>query len=275
MKEFIKRIAPPGLEKPNRKRVFDFIARLGQIAADDALKDLRNFFPFLADRKALAAHGKALSIPRYSNDTDELYRQRVATAMYFIKQRGTRGFFKTAIAQRFENRGFEIIEEFLHLTVKILDMTEKDRAWLYEFLEAELDPNILINLVDWFRWVERIESEDEFSVSLYQRLVEAWDYGLTLDGRVLLDHGESLLLNGKIKLEGTQDLKGYRGKKGTWTGFRYEDLKLTGFAVLNGEYNLSALIKLPAEKRDEAVTLGSGTSCDELVITINKVKEAV
>lgn len=267
MKKLLNRIAPPGLEKTNLGRLYKVIAELGITAADDATRVLRNFFPFLADPKALAAHGKALSIPRYSNDTDESYRKRVATAMFYIRQRGTRGFFKAAISQRFEGRGFELIEEFLHLTVKILDMTEKDRAWLYEFLEAELDPNILIALVDWFKWVERFEMQESFAVKALPYLLDAWDWGLTLDGQILLDHGQHVSLDGSFLLDGGEGLDGVKAVSGTWTGARSLDFFLTGAMPLDGREDLDGEILVACEKGEGSASLSGGTD-DLLVIGI-------
>lgn len=267
MKNLLTKMAPPGIEKTNLGRLYKVIADLGIAAADDATKVLRNFFPFLADSKALAAHGKALSIPRYSNDTDESYRKRVATAMFYIRQRGTRGFFKTAISQRFEGRGFELIEEFMHLTVKILDMTEKDRAWLYEFLEAELDPNILIALVDWFKWVERFEMQESFAIEAVPYLFDAWNWGLTLDGQILLDHGRGVSLDGSFLLDGGEELDGVKAVAGTWTGSRSVDFLLSGSVPLDGREDLDAEILVEVEKGEGAATLSGGTD-DFLVIGI-------
>lgn len=272
MRNLLKKIAPPGLEKTNLGRLYKIIASLGTTAADDATKVLRNFFPYLADKKALAAHGKALSIPRYSNDTDDSYRKRVATALFYIKQRGTRGFFKAAIAQRFENRGFELIEEFLHLTVKVLDMTEADRAWLYEFLEAELDPNILIALVDWFKWVERFEMQEELALTVLPAFLDAWNWGLTLDGQILLDHGKTVTLDGSFLLDGKGDLDGTEAVAGTWTGYRSLDFLLMGSMPLDGRANLDGEILVPVEKGEGAATLSGGTD-DYLVIGIRTSPE--
>lgn len=268
MRNLLKRIAPPGVEKINLGRLYKVIAELGTSAADDATRVFRNFFPYLSDSKALAAHGKALSIPRYSNDTDESYRKRVATALFYIRQRGTRGFFKTAISQRFESRGFELIEEFMHLTVKVLDMTEADRAWLYEFLEAELDPNILIALVDWFKWVERFEMQEDLALAALPSFLDVWHWGLTLDGQILLDHGSVVLLDGSFLLDGGEELDGVQAVAGTWTGKRSLDFLLSGMMPLDGREDLDAEILVEVEK-GEGVAMLSGGSDDILIIGIN------
>lgn len=268
MRNLLKKIAPPGVEKTNLGRLYKVIAELGTSAADDATRVFRNFFPYLSDSKALAAHGKALSIPRYSNDTDESYRKRVATALFYIRQRGTRGFFKTAISQRFESRGFELIEEFMHLTVKVLDMTEADRAWLYEFLEAELDPNILIALVDWFKWVERFEMQEDLALAALPSFLDVWHWGLTLDGQILLDHGSVVLLDGSFLLDGGEELDGVQAVAGTWTGKRSLDFLLSGMMPLDGREDLDAEILVEVEK-GEGVAMLSGGSDDILIIAIN------
>lgn len=268
MRNLLKKMAPPGVEKTNLGRLYKVIAELGTSAADDATRVFRNFFPYLSDSKALAAHGKALSIPRYSNDTDESYRKRVATALFYIRQRGTRGFFKAAISQRFESRGFELIEEFLHLTVKVLDMTEADRAWLYEFLEAELDPNILIALVDWFKWVERFEMQEDLALSVLPSFLDAWHWGLTLDGQILLDHGKGVALDGSFLLDGGEELDGVQAVAGTWTGVRSLDFQLSGLMPLDGREDLDGEILVEVGKGEGAATLSGGAG-DLLVLRVS------
>lgn len=270
MKNLIKKIAPPGYEKSNRRKLYDIVSKLGVLTSDDSIKVLRNFFPYLADKKALAAHGKALSIPRYSNDTDESYRLRVATALLYVKERGTRGFFKNAFAQRFEGRNTDIIEEFLHLTVKVLDMSEKDRAWLYEFLEAELDPNILIALVDWFQWVERIESEESLNIDLASSYIDAWYWGVTYSGEILYDHGEELYFDGVLAYDGSQDLSAIRAKEGTWTGENAQDIYFSGLIPMNGTYTHQGEFCFSVDKGSGVATYGQNGN-DELVISLGSV----
>ena len=272
MKDFVKKIAPPGYEKPNRRKLYDVVSTLGMITSGDALAVLRNFFPFLADRKALKAHGKALSIPRYSNDTDDDYRVRVATAMLYIRQRGTRGFFRNAFSQRFSGREYRIIEEFLHLTVKVLDMSESDRAWLYEFLEAELDPNILISLVDWFRWVEKLEAREDLAIDLNSFFYDSWNWGVTYSGELRHDHGEDLFFNGVLAYDGGQDLTGDRAKSGTWTGRKSEDLLYSDVMPMDGRNRYCGEFETISDKGNYPAVYGQGED-DELSISLGAVFE--
>lgn len=238
MKKLIEKINPPGIEKDNRRKLFDIIGNLGDVVASDSMQVLRNFFPLLSDQKALADHGEALMIPRYSSDTEESYRARVATAAFYMFQRGTRGFLKAEIAKRFESKDFRIIEDYMHLAVKVLDISETERVWLYEFLDKELDPNISITLIDWFRFIETVAVGDTCSSALVSSLDDAIDNGFCLDGRTLLDHGREVLLNGDFGLSGAFALNRVKAETGTWTGVSAGVLFLAGTFLLGGLHRL-------------------------------------
>ncbi len=248
MKNLVKNINPPGYEKTNRGRLFRIIQRLGDIAASDALHVLKNFFPLLADEKALSEHGESLMIPRYSSDTEDTYRARVATAAFYMVQRGTRGFLRTEIGKNFSERQLQIIEEWMHLTVKVLDMTEGDRAWLKEFLYSELDPNIAITLVDWFVWVEDVEFQDSQSFLVANSGIDCFDTPLSYDGRILHDHGEAVTASRMIAFNGSQDYSGQRACKGTSYARRYLDLMHDGLKRFSGIEKYDGSYELPCSK---------------------------
>jgi hypothetical protein len=251
MKQVIDNLNPPGRDKTNRGRLFSLIERLGEILGQDATATLRNFFPFLSDAKALAAHGKALAVPRYSNDTDESYRQRVAAASFYLQRRGERVFFQTAIGQRFTGREYEIVEEFLHLTVKVLDMMNADRAWLWEFLGKELDPNIAITLVDWFRFVEHIPMAEDLAVNLNDNVLDWLPGDLCHDGQIRHDHGMQLLHAGSVVADGATLYIGVKAKLGTWTGIRKLPFAQSGVMAYGGFVSHAGYLVFASQKKAE------------------------
>jgi hypothetical protein len=105
MKDWIeKNINPPGINKKNRGALFSLIGKVFGIVRNDALLAFNAHFPYLADEKKLAEHGKALEIPRFVNDSDEEYRNRVAAASFYHMKTGERGYIKGQLAAHFGSR---------------------------------------------------------------------------------------------------------------------------------------------------------------------------
>lgn len=290
MKELIRKIAPPGYDKKNRRKLYDVIGRLGDVTASDAVKVLRDFFPYLADSKALKKHASALSIPRYETDTEEAFRLRVATAAFYIFKKGTRDFFRGAMEQRFPGRDYELIEDFMRLNVSLVDMSDEDIAWIREFFEAELDPNILLGFIYEFLWAEGFSPEDnlEYAIEESDATAEAWEWGFCYDGEALHDHGYAKTYEGRESHGGDTDYSldvasryvgslRYDGAKdhritypvlGTWTGFRYTLWLMSGAYNYGGAMNYNG-IPTPVDKPTQAATYSSNE--DELELTIERI----
>lgn len=244
MKEVIDSLSPPGVEKTRRGKLFAILQRMGDLIAQDAKQVLYNFFPFLSDEDSLSDHAQALGIPRYSVDTLESFRRRVSAASFYLQQRGQRGFINTELAKYFNGRRYETLEEFLKLYVKALDMSSANRAWLWEFLGSELDPNIELSVIDWFSYIEEIIASDKSAMSVNSRDEDYLPAGLRHDGRVLHDHGESVVFDGSYSYNNPGTYIGFFAKQGTERPFIFvlagygghyphgDQIKYAGYAQL-------------------------------------------
>ncbi len=167
MWEVIEQLKPPGYQKKNRGAIYRVIARVTERMANDGQKALEAFFPFLADSSTVALHGRALEIPRFPFDTDEAYQERVASAAFYIERQGMRGFVGEFLEQLVPGRyklleypkiGFRVGYSPLgssplgggsRLFVKVRNLTEQEESWIYSFLDASLDPDVEIHVVQW------------------------------------------------------------------------------------------------------------------------------
>lgn len=167
MQDIIDNSNPPGLEKKNRGAIFRTIGRIGQQTADDAVRVLHNFFPFLADEQTLKKHAKALSIPRFPFDTPDDFRQRVATAGKYLDRQGERAlvleYLNQLVPERYKlieypQMGFQIGYSQLGnsplgggcmLFIKVTNLTTQESENIYVFLDNILDPDITIDVIEW------------------------------------------------------------------------------------------------------------------------------
>jgi hypothetical protein len=148
------------MEKKNRGALYRVIARVLGKLSDDAQRAFKAHFPYLADEIKLDEHSKALYIPHLDDDSIEEFRNRVATASFFLSRAGERGYILEQLRAHFGDR-FTCGEEFLKLFVKIADLSDKDRKWVLEFLDAILDPVIFLSVAEWFLFVEQVETNDQ------------------------------------------------------------------------------------------------------------------
>lgn len=169
MQYVIDNINPPGLEKKNRGAVYRIIGRIGQQVKADAIRVLHNFFPFLAEETILEKHARAFSIPRFSFDTEEDFRQRVATAGKYLERQGERAlvleFLNQLVPERYKlieypQMGFQIGYSKLGysplgggcmLFIKVTNLTTREYENIYAILDNILDPDIPINVVEWIK----------------------------------------------------------------------------------------------------------------------------
>ena len=146
MKDWIKEnINPPGMEKKNRGSLFSLIGRIFGIVRNDAIKTFNAFFPFLADQDKLLEHAQVLSVPKLPYDTDDDFRNRVATASFYLMKAGGRAYIHQQLRSRFGTQ-YVLTEEFLQVFVRILTMKNENAQWLHGFLDRILDPNIAFRI---------------------------------------------------------------------------------------------------------------------------------
>ena len=154
-----KTIAPPGIEKKNRRSIFKTIGDVGAKIKKDALTAFNAHFPYVADEKKLEEHGQALLIPHLLHDGAEEYRNRVATASFFLSKAGERGYILSQLKAHFGDR-YILSESFLNVYIKVLDISESDRQWVRQFLDELLNPVIRLTFGDWMKYIEHLPFTD-------------------------------------------------------------------------------------------------------------------
>lgn len=154
-----KTIAPPGIQKKNRRSIFKTIGDVGVKIKKDALTAFNAHFPYVADEKKLEEHGQALLIPHLLHDGTEEYRNRVATASFFLSKAGERGYILSQLEAHFGYR-YVLSESFLNVYIKVLDISESDRQWVRQFLDELLNPVIRLTFGDWMKYIEHLPFTD-------------------------------------------------------------------------------------------------------------------
>jgi hypothetical protein len=221
MKKFIeKTVNPPGINKKNRGAIFSLIGSAGDKVKADAEKAFNAHFPYITDGVKLAEHGIALSIPRFENDSEKEFRDRVAAASFFLTKKGERGYILDQLAGHFGER-FDVAEEFLRIWLKVRDLTENEKKRAYGFLDGVTDPNILLALTtveNCLDPVRLLDAERNLKVKVRHTLADksrALDAapGFNLKGFGYSDVFElPLLLDGTWLLDGNRVLNGRRGE---------------------------------------------------------------
>lgn len=165
MIDFIKKLNPPGFKSPNRFKIYKIIARVFDVVKADLNTVFRSFFPFLSSSEKLHEHGKALLIQKFIFDTEETYRERVATASFFVDRQGMRSQLQEVLelivpgrfwVNEYPRHGFTVghskighdaIGGGLRIFVKVKDLTQLEEQMIYEYLDLTIDPDIEISVL--------------------------------------------------------------------------------------------------------------------------------
>jgi hypothetical protein len=253
MKEIIHKINPPGILKPNRGSLFSAIGKIFDRVNSDALKAFNAHFPYLSDLEKLGQHGAALSIPRVSYDTDEEYRKRVTAAAFYFAHAGDRTYTVSQLKEHFGER-YIINEEFLQISLKVVDLTDADKKWLREFLDGTLDPNIVIAMAELFDFSDTVLIQESPEVSLVKKEQDVYTNGLRYDGRIKYDHGKEITYNGDGTYHGAWKYNQFIPQKGTVSDSIRILESYTGSRTYGGEilYSGDALLYAPMDTPNPA-----------------------
>jgi hypothetical protein len=188
MRKWIEdKINPPGITKPKRGALFGLIGDVADQVKADATTAFNAHFPYLADSQKLEEHGKALGIPHLPQDTEEEFRNRVTTASFLLMRAGERGYIHEQLTEHFGNK-YITTEQFLGVLVKVLDVTDEDRAWVLGFLDSLLDPNIKLTVTDWFHYVEIVAMKERLGIHTKAKETDTFRCGgLKHNGRAKYD----------------------------------------------------------------------------------------
>jgi hypothetical protein len=270
MKEVIQKMNPPGILKPNRGAVFSAIGKVFGKVNGDALKAFNAHFPYLSDSEKLAQHGKALSIPRVSYDTDEEYRKRVTAAAFYLANAGDRTYTISQLKEHFGER-YILDEQFLQITLKVLDLTDADKRWLREFLDGTLNPNILIAMFELFDFSDTVlvQVQESPQVSLVKQEQDIYTNGLRYDGRIKYDHGKEITFDGIGTYSGSWKYNQFIPQKGTVSDSIRIPESYSGSRTYGGEihYSGDAPLYAPMDTPNPA-SYGDGNQEDTLAIQV-------
>ena len=241
-------IHPPGIQKKNRFSLFATIGETGNRVRADALTAFNAHFPYLCDDVKLEEHGNALLIPHLVDDTSKEYRDRVATASFFLMRAGERAYILEQLSAHFGDR-YVVAENFLELYVKILEIGDEDRTWVHGFLDQLLDPNILLTVADWFRFVEQITITERHTINVKKRINDFFPYRETIryDGRFLCDQGEEVVCNGQWLCDGGVQCARFKNAAGTITETIYKSIFCGGSFICDGKTVCTGYETLMAE----------------------------
>lgn len=196
-----KNIDPPGIEKKNRGSLFSAIGRIFEIVQRDAEKAFKAHFPYLADPQTLRKHGESLNIPELPYDSEADYRERVATASFYLSKAGERKYILDQLETRFGSR-FLIRDEFLKVYLEISELNSIDRTWVFEFLDNILDPNIYLSIAEIFNYIETVIITDGLLISVIKNTKEYFINPLKYNGMIKYD-GKTV--NKKMKVRAKYD----------------------------------------------------------------------
>jgi hypothetical protein len=270
MKELIHKINPPGLLKPNQGAIFATIGTVFEQVKRDSEKAFNAHFPYLADMQKLRQHGKSLSIPRFEYDSDDEYRKRVAAAAFYYTNAGGRSYTIGQLQEHFGDR-YTLIEEFLHLQVKVLDFTDEDKTWLRNLLDSTLDPNISIALTEWFNFTEMVVLGDIPLIRAVRKDRDVYLRGLRYDGRIRYDHGQEVHFDGSGTYNGVLKYRTITPQEGTVLEYVKIAESYNGVRTYRGEINYTGDTEVWApEDIPNPVTYSSGKDDDALGLQINQ-----
>jgi hypothetical protein len=167
-----KNIDPPGIHQKNRGSLFSAVGKIFAVVRDDALTAFNAHFPYLADERKLAEHGRALEVPRFVNDSDGEYRDRVTAASFYHMKTGERGYIKSQLAAHFGDR-FITKEEFLQIYVQVLDLADDEIAWAHNFLDSIVDPNVGLKFGKWKKLIDAQVIKDKWNILITNKNIDA------------------------------------------------------------------------------------------------------
>jgi hypothetical protein len=239
MKEWIeKNLDPPGMERKNQRSIFSFIGRVFGIVKDDAVKAHNAFFPYLCDSDKLRQHGKSLMIPELPFDSEKNYRDRVATASFYLMRAGERSYIHEQLQAHFGD-AYLLTEEFLQVFIKIPDLSNEERAWVYSFLDGILDPNISLTVAEWLHYIDTLLIDEDLIMRAKIKHVDSFNNDEFLcNGRFYCDQGKEILCDGTWLCDGSVKCNYYFAVIGTISDYILEEVYANGF-ICNGEFDCS------------------------------------
>ena len=144
---------------------------------------------------------------------------------------------------------------------------------MHGFLDQLLDPNILLTVADWFRFVEQITITERHTINVKKRINDFFPYRETIryDGRFLCDQGEEVVCNGQWLCDGGVQCARFKNAAGTITETIYKSIFCGGSFICDGRVDCSGYEKIAAEGALPLPIVPSDAASDQCktVVTIN------
>lgn len=109
------------------------------------------------------------------HDRGDEYRDRVASASFFLTRAGERSYVMSQLEAHFGVR-YLLTEQFLQLYIKILDLSDEDRVWVLECLDSTLDPNILLTVAEWFHFIDTVPMDETLGILATPRRIRKYGF---------------------------------------------------------------------------------------------------
>ena len=108
-------------------------------------------------------------------------------------------------------------EAFLHLSIKIRDLSDADRAWVLAFLDSTLDPNSELAVAEWFHFIDTMPMDEALGIRANRTDSDVWlpKGGFCYDGRFLRDKGTETLCDGTWDCDGSRLRDRFMPARGT------------------------------------------------------------
>lgn len=155
----------PGYYKPNRKKVYDFLAVVFQQVFDDMKRVFNAFFFLFADMSTLKRQAQALYIPVFPADTAETLGTRLNSAAFHKERAGqriqVREFLDIYAASRYtileypkmsfrvghSQIGHAALCGGARLVILIQNLTQFESEIIFPYLDSTLDPDLEIHVI--------------------------------------------------------------------------------------------------------------------------------
>ena len=203
-----KNIDPPGMEKKNRGSLFSLIGKVFGVVKEDAEKAFKAHFPYLADLPTLRKHGKSLGIPEFPHDREDEFRERVSTASFYLARAGERAYIHQQLQMHFGNN-YTLSEKKLEVLIRILDVSEEDFSWLWNFFDGMFDPNIMFIIGEWFDFMEEVLISEKQFLTVEHKVRDTFA-GIKYNGLIKYDgHTVNSMVSVHGKYDGTFKYNGF------------------------------------------------------------------
>jgi hypothetical protein len=135
-------------------------------------------------------------------------------------------------------------DEFLKVYVKIVDLEDEDRAWVYRFLDEMFNPNIELTVAEWFRIVETVVMKESQTLGVMRNDMDIFSTGLCCDGRFYCDQGIDIVCNDDRLCDGSWGCDYFEPAQGNISDTILTPSYLDGSFFCDGSVDCSGFLEI-------------------------------